>query len=57
MNQDDLPPHLRDDAPYQVCNRCGRKTWAVELFDSEDRMPQSDGNPCGGQFVEQEQAA
>lgn len=50
MNQNDLPPHLRDDAPLGICNRCGRQTVAEELFGQEDRMPQPDGNPCGGRF-------
>jgi hypothetical protein len=33
------------------CNRCGRKTWAQDQVNEEDRMTQPDGNPCGGLFV------
>jgi hypothetical protein len=50
-DQSAWPAHLRDNAPTQRCNRCGRKTVAEELFGTEDRMPQPDGNPCGGRFV------
>lgn len=50
MNQSDLPPHLRDDAPVGICNRCGRETVDVDQFGREDRMTQPDGNPCGGRF-------
>lgn len=46
-----LPEHLRDDAPYAVCDRCGRKTWDADQFGTEDRMTQPDGNPCGGRLV------
>jgi hypothetical protein len=42
--------HLRDDAPYQRCGRCGRKTWDTAAFNTECRMPQPDGYQCGGQF-------
>ncbi len=44
------PAHLRDDAPFQRCDRCRRKTWTAAAFDTEDRMTQPDGNPCGGRF-------
>lgn len=40
------------DYGYAICDRCGRKSWAVEAVGSEDRMTQPDGNPCGGRFVE-----
>lgn len=47
-----LPYHLSDDAPpLAECNRCGRKTWDESGVGIEDRMPQPDGNPCGGRFV------
>lgn len=46
----DWPAHLRDDAPAQRCNRCGRETVATSEFGREDRMTQPDGNPCGGRF-------
>jgi len=47
---DGLPDYLRDDAPYQHCARCGRKTCATEDFNTECRMTQPDGFPCGGSF-------
>jgi hypothetical protein len=40
-----------DLPPTAVCNRCGHKTWAITELDTEDHMPQPDGNPCGGRFV------
>jgi hypothetical protein len=39
-----------DTMPGRRCNRCGRRTWAADLFGAEDRMTQPDGNPCGGRF-------
>ena len=33
------------------CDRCGRKTWTPERVNTEDRMTQPDGNPCGGRFI------
>jgi len=55
-DQSGWPEHLRDDAPHQHCDRCGRKTWSAEEFDSECRMPQQWSAeagwhaPCGGRF-------
>jgi hypothetical protein len=55
-DQSFLPPHLRDDAPCQTCDRCGRKTWDVQEFGGECRMPQKYTvemgwhQPCGGRF-------
>ena len=46
----ELPPHLRDDAPFAVCSRCQRKTWSTREFGQECRMPQPDGHSCGGRF-------
>jgi hypothetical protein len=47
-----IPYHLRDDAPpLAECNRCHRETWDPDDISTEDRMPQPDGNPCGGWFV------
>ena len=52
LTVDDLPYHLRMDAPpLAICNRCGRQSWAEEEVGVEDRMPQPDGNPCGGRLV------
>lgn len=43
---DDIPYHLRDEAPpLAECNRCHRKTWAPDMDGTEDRMTQPDGNP------------
>jgi hypothetical protein len=50
VDQSELPPHLRDDAPFAICGRCQRHTWATEDFGQEDRMTQPDGFPCGGRF-------
>jgi hypothetical protein len=50
QDQNELPPHLRDDAPEASCGRCGRKTWDPDQFGQEDRMTQPDGSPCGGRF-------
>jgi hypothetical protein len=49
-DQSTWPAHLRDDAPYRRCGRCGRKTWAIAEFGQECRMTQPDGYPCGGSF-------
>lgn len=51
-----LPSHLRDDAPDQVCDRCGRHTFATAEFGAVCKMPQQwspEGGwygPCGGTF-------
>lgn len=50
-DQSSWPAHLRDDAPFQRCGRCGRKTWHIDGFGTEDRMIQPDGYPCGGRFA------
>lgn len=54
MDQSTWPAHLRDDAPHQRCDRCGRKTWDRENFDGRCMMPQWDGaawvGQCGGRF-------
>lgn len=34
-----------------ICNRCHRQTWEPDAVDTEDRMTQPDGNPCGGRFI------
>lgn len=41
-----------DEPPAAVCNRCGRNTWDAIAVDTEDRMTQPDGNPCGGRFID-----
>ncbi len=54
MDQSTWPEHLRDDALYQVCDRCGRKTWSRDGFGGKCTMPQWNGaawgQQCGGQF-------
>lgn len=57
MSQDFLPEHLRDDAPCQKCDRCGRKTWDRETFEGVCGMPQRSSaatgkwiDPCQGRF-------
>jgi hypothetical protein len=50
LTGDDIPAHLRDDAPTQRCGRCLRCTWDEAQFGQECRMPQPDGFPCGGTF-------
>ena len=42
--------HLADDAPYQQCDKCHRKSWAEESFGSTCQMTQPSGHPCGGVF-------
>ena len=37
------------DAEYQVCDRCGRKSWA-EARTAPCGMPQPDGSRCTGTF-------
>jgi len=51
LDPEDWPAHLRDDAPFAVCGRCGRKTVDETQFGQEDRMPQPDGYLCGGRFL------
>jgi hypothetical protein len=48
----DVPYHLQPDAlPLGECNRCSRKTRLESELDTEDRLTQPDGNPCGGRIV------
>lgn len=52
LTGDDLPYHLREDAPpLAQCDRCGRVTWEANEIDTTDHMPQPDGSACGGHFV------
>jgi hypothetical protein len=46
----ELPAHLRDDAPHQRCDGCGRKTWATEDFGGICGMTQPAGWTCRGTF-------
>ena len=50
---DRTPAHLRDDAPYVVCDTCGRKSWAKEHLDRTAfcGMTQPNGYQCVGIFV------
>jgi hypothetical protein len=49
-DQGEWPEHLRDDAPFAVCDACGRMTWATSEFGLVCAMPQPDGLPCSGRF-------
>lgn len=41
-----------EPAPFVAqCDRCQRKTVVASEIGREDRMPQPDGNPCGGKFI------
>jgi hypothetical protein len=51
-DQSSWPAHLRDDAPWQQCIACGRKTWDVAEFGHECLMTQPDGQRCRGMFVD-----
>lgn len=42
---------ILDKPPVAQCTRCGRKTWSSSEVNTEDRMTQPDGQPCGG-FLE-----
>ena len=47
-----VPTRLDTDGPPLArCSRCGRSTWSLSEIDTEDRMTQPDGGPCGGKFV------
>jgi hypothetical protein len=50
MEANVLPMHLRNDAPYQTCLLCGRKTWAQGEFGQVCNMRQPDGGICKGTF-------
>jgi hypothetical protein len=50
MEANILPINLRDDAPYQTCLLCGRKTWDQEEFGQVCNMTQPNGNICKGTF-------
>lgn len=39
----------RDEA-YQVCDKCGRKTWAQSEFGAVCGMTQPSGEKCAGRF-------
>lgn len=47
-----LPAHLRDDAPFLVCSRCGRKSWGGDSAGKPCGMSQPDGSLCRGTFTE-----
>lgn len=49
-----LPPHLRDDAPYLVCSKCGRHSWDTEDVEHICRMLQPDDTRCDGRFMPME---
>ena len=49
-DQSTWPAHLRDDAPSQRCDKCGRHTWSVEEFGRQCLMSQPNGIACTGWF-------
>lgn len=54
--EDDIGAHPddagREEDPMTArCNRCGRITYEPGNVNTEDRMTQPDGNPCGGRLV------
>lgn len=51
IDKSDWPEWLRDDAPYQKCSYCGRKTWDTDAFNQTCGMtlPHHRG-PCAGKF-------
>lgn len=46
MNE--LPDHLRDDAPYKQCSVCGRKSWDEPEVQAICWLSQPDGSKCQG---------
>ena len=44
--------HLQPDAPFAVCNRCGRKSWGLFSEGMICGMPQPDGRRCDGMFID-----
>lgn len=45
-----LPDYLEDDAPFQRCDTCARKTWDRNEWDKLCTMIQFDNQQCGGRF-------
>ena len=50
VDQSTWPAWLRDDAPYQKCSYCGRKTWTTEEFGRRCGMTLPGRRPCSGTF-------
>ena len=50
MNEELLPLHLRENAPWAQCNLCGRKSWVEEalIHAHPCDFPQLDGRLCTG---------
>lgn len=38
------------ESVYQVCGKCGRKTWARDQFGAACGMAQPNGEKCAGRF-------
>jgi hypothetical protein len=47
---EEMPAHLRADAPQAQCSDCQRWTVATEEFGQLCGMPQPDGRRCAGRF-------
>jgi ribosomal protein S14 len=48
--EDSLQILQAEEEAYQVCSKCGRKTWARREFNNICRMTQPDGEKCAGRF-------
>jgi len=47
---DELPPHLKDDAPFAQCTKCGRKTFTASEFGAKCGLTQPNNQKCDGTF-------
>lgn len=47
---EDIPAHLRPDAPMRKCSDCGRETVAIKDFSRLCGMVRPDGSFCAGIF-------
>lgn len=45
-----IPVWLRDDAPFLLCSKCGRKSYGGEELNAPCDMPQPDDRRCDGVF-------
>jgi len=53
----ELPAHLREAAPYLICDSCGRKSWAIDALGEACGMPQPNGVRCQGTFHDTQQGS
>jgi hypothetical protein len=45
-----MPAHLRPDASFLQCSKCGRKSWGGDAVNSICGMPSPTGKKCDGIF-------